>query len=68
MVMSILKLEEIPKPDDAADALAIAVTHTHAIMSQVKDVKKESMEVSKKPGKIKGKMTLEEYKALIKKR
>ena len=37
-------------------------------MSQVKDVKKESMEVSKKPGKIKGKMTLEEYKALIKKR
>jgi crossover junction endodeoxyribonuclease RuvC len=27
MVKNILKLKEIPKPDDAADALAIALTH-----------------------------------------
>jgi len=27
MIKTILKLKEIPKPDDAADALAIAVTH-----------------------------------------
>ena len=27
MVKTILKLNEIPKPDDAADALAIAITH-----------------------------------------
>ena len=27
MVKTILNLSEIPKPDDAADALAIAITH-----------------------------------------
>lgn len=27
MVKAILKLKEIPKPDDAADALAIALCH-----------------------------------------
>jgi crossover junction endodeoxyribonuclease RuvC len=27
MVRALLQLEEIPKPDDAADALAIAITH-----------------------------------------
>ncbi|MDX9850038.1 MAG: crossover junction endodeoxyribonuclease RuvC [Anaerolineaceae bacterium] len=30
MVKSILNLEEIPKPDDAADALAVAICHTHS--------------------------------------
>lgn len=30
MVKSILKLKEIPKPDDAADALAIALCHLHS--------------------------------------
>ena len=29
MVRMLLRLEKIPKPDDAADALAIAVTHAH---------------------------------------
>lgn len=29
MVRVLLKLKEIPKPDDAADALAIAITHAH---------------------------------------
>jgi len=28
MVQMLLKLEEIPKPDDAADALAIAICHS----------------------------------------
>jgi len=27
MVRALLQLEKIPKPDDAADALAIAITH-----------------------------------------
>ncbi len=31
MVKTMLDLEEIPKPDDAADALAIAICHLHAI-------------------------------------
>jgi len=29
MVRVLLSLPEIPKPDDAADALAIAITHLH---------------------------------------
>lgn len=29
MVRTLLNLSEIPKPDDAADALAIAITHLH---------------------------------------
>lgn len=30
MVQMLLSLDKIPKPDDAADALAIAITHLHA--------------------------------------
>jgi crossover junction endodeoxyribonuclease RuvC len=30
MVRAILELQEIPKPDDAADALAIAICHIHS--------------------------------------
>ena len=30
MVTRVLKLREIPKPDDAADALAIAMTHAYS--------------------------------------
>jgi len=29
MVKSLLNLETIPKPDDAADALAVAICHLH---------------------------------------
>ena len=29
MVRKLLRMEQIPKPDDAADALAIAITHAH---------------------------------------
>jgi len=31
MIKAILHLEEIPRPDDAADALAIALCHAHSI-------------------------------------
>jgi len=30
MVKTLLKLKEIPKPDDAADALAVAICHLHS--------------------------------------
>jgi crossover junction endodeoxyribonuclease RuvC len=30
MVRALLELEEIPKPDDAADALAVAICHLHS--------------------------------------
>lgn len=35
MTQRILKLKEIPKPDDAADALAIAVCHAHCAGSSL---------------------------------
>jgi crossover junction endodeoxyribonuclease RuvC len=31
MVRTLLTLEELPKPDDAADALAVAICHLHSI-------------------------------------
>jgi crossover junction endodeoxyribonuclease RuvC len=31
MVKAILGLEDIPQPDDAADALAIAICHIHSL-------------------------------------
>jgi crossover junction endodeoxyribonuclease RuvC len=31
MVRLLLRLDQIPKPDDAADALAVAITHLHNI-------------------------------------
>jgi crossover junction endodeoxyribonuclease RuvC len=31
MVKTLLKLPHIPRPDDAADALAIAITHAHQV-------------------------------------
>lgn len=33
MVKLILNLDSIPKPDDAADALAIAICHAHSLLS-----------------------------------
>ncbi|MBQ8612869.1 MAG: crossover junction endodeoxyribonuclease RuvC [Ruminiclostridium sp.] len=35
MTTRILKLDEIPKPDDTADALAIAICHAHSYNSQL---------------------------------
>ncbi|NGX45618.1 MAG: Crossover junction endodeoxyribonuclease RuvC [Chlamydiae bacterium] len=31
MVRTLLNLKEIPKPDDAADALAVAICHLHSV-------------------------------------
>ena len=36
MTRIMLGLDHIPKPDDAADALAIAICHTHAAGSQLR--------------------------------
>ena len=34
MVRNLLKLETLPQPDDAADALALAICHTHTMATQ----------------------------------
>ncbi len=36
MTRRLLHLKDVPKPDDTADALAIAITHTHAAGSKVR--------------------------------
>jgi len=34
MVKALLGLEELPKPDDAADALAVAICHGHSVVAK----------------------------------
>lgn len=34
MVKALLSLEKIPKPDDAADALAVSICHGHSVIAQ----------------------------------
>jgi crossover junction endodeoxyribonuclease RuvC len=35
MTRTMLGLSKIPRPDDAADALAVAICHGHAMQSQL---------------------------------
>lgn len=51
MTRMILNLEEIPKPDDAADALAVAICHAHSagsLMSRLKQYEAANPPVRKK--------------------
>ena len=66
MVQKFLGLSEIPKPDDAADALAICITHINSLSSNISftganNLKKISISSSA------NKISLEEYKKLLKK-
>lgn len=63
MVQKVLGLKEIPKPDDAADALAIAVTHINALGSGSYGLHKAAKlpEVKVKSGRLSAK----EYRELL---
>lgn len=62
MVKILLKLKEIPKPDDAADAIAIAINHINAKNMPIP----HNVKINKKV-EIKGnKISLEDYKKLLK--
>ena len=37
MVRALLNLDEVPKPDDAADALAVAICHIHSVKMKFLD-------------------------------
>lgn len=63
MVQKILKLKEIPKPDDAADALAIAITHINSTRSGV--FQRELAGVVSEKSLKKDKLTAQEYRDLI---
>lgn len=42
MTKNILRLKEIPKPDDTADALAIAICHGHTGGSKLSEIMREN--------------------------
>lgn len=73
MVKQILNLEEIPKPDDAADAIAIAITHINNTKNQTIFTKINTDNFKKKTvkdldtKKVANKLSLAEYKELMKK-
>lgn len=67
MVRRLLNMEEVIKPDDAADAVAIAITHIHGArfhdlgMNTTARGKKMSKQIPNAQ-----RLTVEEYKALLK--
>jgi len=63
MVQKVLKMREIPKPDDAADALAIAVTHINSLNSSSYGLGK-AVRVSEASVKS-GKLSAKEYRELL---
>ena len=64
MVKVILGLDEIPKPDDAADALAIAITHINSKAGFGSFSRGDNL--SKKLGKLDGnRISVSEYKKLV---
>ena len=65
MVKLMLKLDEIPKPDDAADALAIAITHINSKIGFGGFDRGDN--ITKKLSKItSNRIKLEDYKKLMK--
>jgi crossover junction endodeoxyribonuclease RuvC len=66
MVQRLLGLREIPKPDDAADALAIAITHINSLTSGYITASKTDMS---KINSIKnGKISAADYRKLLNKK
>lgn len=63
MVQKFLGMKEIPKPDDAADALAIAITHINSLNSgYFGQVLASTISAKALP---KEKLTSKEYRELI---
>ncbi|MBQ3438137.1 MAG: crossover junction endodeoxyribonuclease RuvC [Fusobacterium sp.] len=63
MTQKFLSLDEIPKPDDAADGLAIAITHVNSLNSRINFTSVENLKKIKTNS---NKITLAEYKKLLK--
>ncbi|CAM3079237.1 crossover junction endodeoxyribonuclease RuvC [Streptobacillus ratti] len=75
MIKIILKLDEIPKPDDAADAIAIAINHINtirgvgALLNNPRDrVNKVTQIIEKNKMKNKNVISIEDYKNILKKK
>ena len=66
MVQKFLNLKEIPKPDDAADALAICITHINSLTSKLSSMNVTNLKNIKIGGKT-NTISLADYKELLKK-
>ena len=66
MVQRILKLSEIPQPDDAADALAIAITHINSLNSGY--IIASNTNLSKISGIKNGRISAADYRNLLNKK
>ena len=63
MVKTILKLKEIPKPDDAADAIAIAITHINSLKNlQYSNISSQALSTKNLS---KTKMSAKEFRELL---
>lgn len=63
MVKTILKLKEIPKPDDAADAIAIAITHINSLKNlQFSNISSQALSTKNLS---KTKMSAKEFRELL---
>lgn len=67
MVKKLLGLKEIPKPDDAADGLALAITHINSLTSGLLEIEQISKNLKNIKSIKTGKITAEEFRNLIKK-
>lgn len=63
MVKRILNLKEIPKPDDAADAIAVAITHANNLTNTLYSPKNNEFDLSTREIKS-NRMTAEEFRKL----
>ncbi|MCX5773969.1 MAG: crossover junction endodeoxyribonuclease RuvC [Fusobacteria bacterium] len=67
MVRRLLGMKEVIKPDDAADAVAIAITHINGQKFHAMGLNTTEVKVKKFSSKTSGnKISLEEYKKLVK--
>ncbi|MBC2851364.1 crossover junction endodeoxyribonuclease RuvC [Cetobacterium sp. 8H] len=64
MVQKILKLDEIPKPDDAADAIAVAITHINSLTNTLYSSKPVTTIKVEKEIKT-NRMTAKEFRELL---
>lgn len=64
MVQKILKLDEIPKPDDAADAIAVAITHINSLTNALYSPKPVTTIKVEKEIKT-NRMTAKEFRELL---
>ncbi|WP_297596997.1 crossover junction endodeoxyribonuclease RuvC [uncultured Cetobacterium sp.] len=64
MVQKLLKLVEIPKPDDAADAIAVAITHINSLTNSLYSPKHVTTLKTEKEIKT-NRMTAKEFRELL---